>query len=166
MRAMRRQVFGLLSLLLVAALPCCSQMMDPSEYRGFLKRLDASAAEWREHIEKLNVEQLNVTFPIGKRIEESKEICLRNLADLHAVIGGQLTTDMLSQDVSLSESLEDVSEMLGLILSDIPASEQSVQWARQLPSLDKEIASYRRTLRKHISTYANQLQLKAAKCPR
>lgn len=167
MRAMRRtRVFALLSLLLWAAFPCRAQKMDTSEYKGFLKRLDVSAGEWREHMEKLNVEQLNVSFSIGKRIEKSKELGLQNLADIHAVITKHGDIDLLSEDFDLLESLEDVSEMLGLILNDIPENELGVQWARPLPSLDKEIASYRRPLRSHISSYADQLQLKAAKCSR
>jgi hypothetical protein len=174
MRSMRRtQAFALLPLLVFLGLPCAAQIMDPSEYKGFLKRLDASAGQWQEQIEKLNVEQLNISFSTGKRIEESKEVGLRNLADIHAVIAKHGDIDFLGEDFDLLESLEDVSEMLGVILSEIPANEQSVQWLRPLPSLEKEIASYRRPLRNHISKYANQLQLKelqlelkAAKCSR
>src|ERR1035437_1321441 len=58
----------------------------------------------------------------GKTLQKEKEICLGNLANLHNVIGTQLTIDLLSDDVSLSESLADVSSTLFSMLGDIPAN--------------------------------------------
>jgi hypothetical protein len=162
----RTHAFALLSLLLLAAFPCGAQMMGPLEYRRFLKRLDASAAEWREHIEALNIEELNVTFSLGKSIEGPKKTSLVNLALIHQVIDQHSTNDLLSFDVMLEESLGDVSSSVSSILSLLPDNAQAVRWARALPSLDKEINSYQGSLRDHIFAYANQLQEKAAKCSR
>jgi len=162
-----------LSVLLFAALPCSAQKMETAEYRDFLKRLDAAVTEWQTHVESLKIEDLNVTFSIGKTIEQEKQLCLENIAVARNLIRSQRNNELLSDDVSLNESLSDLSSMLGEILGNIPENAQAVHWARALPSLDKEIHSYQRPLRKHISAYANQLELrvaqlelKVAKCSR
>jgi len=163
----RTQAFAIYLLLLLAAFPCPAQMMDAREYREFLKRLDASAIGWREQIATLNVEQLNVSFSLGKTIEGEKGVCLRNLKVVHDIIAsGQLSKDRLSDDVRLTESLADLSSMLGDIVGSIPANAQAVHWAATIPSLDREIASYRSPLVKHVVAYADLLQEKAAKCSR
>jgi hypothetical protein len=162
----RIQAFALLLVLLFAAFPCSAQMMEAAEYRGFLKRLDASTEEWRKQIAALNVEQLNVTFSRGKTIEGEKNVCLRNLTLVHDLIEKQITKDVLSDDVTLEESLADVSSMLSNIIDNLPENAQAVHWAWAIPSLDREIASYQTPLRKHALAYADMLQEKAAKCSR
>jgi hypothetical protein len=156
----------LLSVLLFAALPCPAQLMEVAEYRGFLKRLDASVAEWREQVTALNVDQLNVTFTTGRTIEKEKELCLRNFAAIHDILAKQLAKDRLSDDVRMGESLADASSMLGNIVGNLPENVQAAHWAAAVPSLGREIASYQDPLRKHLLAYAELLQEKAARCSR
>lgn len=157
-------MFALLSFLLFGAIPSSAQMMEAAEYRGFMKRLDTSTAEWRNQVVALNIEKLNVTFSQGKTIEGEKDVCLRNLTLIHELIEKQLSKDGLRDDVRLSESLADVSSMLGDIVGNLPGNIQALRWASAVPSLGKEIASYQRPLREHVLAYADILQERAAKC--
>ena len=162
----RTQAFALLSLLLVVVSPCGAQMMDPSEYRSFLKRLDASAAEWREQFEALHIERLNVTYSLGKKLEAQKKIGLTSLTRIHDTIDRQLTKDSLSDDVRLQEYLDMVHTVLGDTVSSLPDNAQTVHWAKAIPSQVEQMSSYESPLRKHVLAYADQLQEKAAKCSR
>jgi hypothetical protein len=157
-------VLLLLSVLLFAALPCPAQMMEAAEYRGFLKRLDGSVAEWRERVAALNVDQINVTFTTGRKIEEEKDLCLRHLAAIHDLLAAQLAKDRLSDDMRMGDSLDAVSSMLTDIVGNLPENSQAVHWAVAVPSLGREIASYQEPLRKHALAYAELLQEKAVRC--
>jgi hypothetical protein len=141
-------------------------MMEAAEYRGFLKRLDASTTEWRNQVAALNIEQLNVTFSQGKTIDGEKDVCLRNLTLVHDLIETQISKDSLRDDMRLTESLADVSSMLGDIVGNLPENAQALHWASAVPSLGREIASYQAPLRRHVLAYADMLQDKAAKCAR
>src|ERR1700730_1208094 len=90
---------------LFIVLPCSAQMMSPSAYREFLKRLDISVAKWHHQVDSLNVEKLNVTFSIGKTIEHQKDAALQHLGLIHQLISRQLIKDFISNDISMEGSL-------------------------------------------------------------
>jgi len=152
-----------LLILLLSAIPCVAQM-NVTEYRGFLRQLDTSAASWEGRITSLDIQDLNVTFSVGKAIELQKEGALKHLKFVRRVIAQQLTQERLSSDVSMLMSLEDVNALVSGIHSLLPNTEQAARWGQAIPSLTEEIGNSQLPLEKHTLQYADQLQDKAARC--
>jgi hypothetical protein len=142
------------------------QRLGSPEYRGFLRSLDVSAARWQSEIETFHVEDLTVSFSLGKRIDEQKQLALKNIALMRETIHSQLAHDQLSNDINLDGSLQDVSNMLSGIVSIMPDREESVSWSRKFVKLNDEIGPLELSLRKQVLAYADKLQTQAERCQR
>lgn len=139
--------------------------MTPSEYHAFLKRLDSSVVKWQGQVESLNVEKLNVTFVIGKDIEQEKDVALKNLSLVRQIAQQQLIKHTLANDIDLDQSLEDAMNMLAGIVSLLPEDAQAARWGQSIPSVE-EFGAFVVPLRRHVLSYADELQARAEKCSR
>ena len=160
-----KHISAFLFVLLISTHSSSAQMMSASQYREFVKGLDTSAAKWERQFESLKIEQLNVSYSVGKAIEQQKGVALQNLELIRQIIyERQLYKDDLSKDIRLEESLDIVMNMLSSIRNIIP-DEQAARWAQALPSLS-EIGEFDVSIRDHALAYADYLQLKAEGCSR
>jgi hypothetical protein len=163
----RAQCAAAIFIIVILASPLSAQRrMGAAEYRDFLGSLDLSAARWQLEIETFHVEDLSVSFSLGKSIDGQKQLALKNIALIPKTIHSQLANERLSNDINLDGSLLDVSNMLSGIVSIMPDREESVSWSRKFVDLNDEIGPLELSLRKQVLAYADQLQAQADRCQR
>jgi hypothetical protein len=152
--------------LLFLAVPClcAGQMMTTSQYQDYLKRLDAAMQRWQNQVKSVDAGEKNVDYSTGKTIEHARETILGNLKILRGLVAKQRSTDLLSADISIEDLLGDASEPLSVMLFTLPSNQQGLRWQQSLPSVQTEIGDLQLELRKHIDSYADELQAKAEGC--
>lgn len=162
--AMKKAGLAVLFFSLLAGSQCAAQLMEPAEYRAYLKRLDAAVSRWQPQFEAMNVEKMDLGYAVGKTLEMYRDIIRKNLALMHESIGLQFVRESLSQDITLESSLVEVVDDLGNIVNNLPENERGVYWGRSLVPLSKEMREFDPPLRKHVGAYADQLQARAERC--
>jgi hypothetical protein len=149
---------------LAAAYPCTAQLMSASQYRDYMKGLDAAAGRWQKQIKAIDVGKMNVNYSSGKTVEDARGAILKNLKLMHSFIEQQHSMEALSVDISIEDTIGDASEPLSVLLDMLPPNQEGLYWQRTLPAINTEMADLQVQLRKHIDAYAKKLQLEAAGC--
>ncbi|MGA2019927.1 MAG: hypothetical protein ABSH02_04995 [Candidatus Sulfotelmatobacter sp.] len=73
-----------------------AQVMSKPEYLAFVKRLDADIPNWQRLIKGLNVENLQVSYAVGKMIVEHQQVATENLD----VVKRNITLELLRPRLS------------------------------------------------------------------
>lgn len=162
-RAMLKRSLACIALMI--ALPCTAQVLTPSEHRDLLKKLDRCVPDWVQRIELLDIEKLNVSYSVGKNLEQEKDIILQNLSFMRKAIAQQLIQNRLSTDISLESSLEDVMNFSRTLLDSLPETAEAARWSHSVPD-PKEFEPFTIPLMKHILSSADRLQKNAEDCSR
>jgi hypothetical protein len=107
---MKRLMASPLILTLVIAIHgvAMAQVMSRSEYQSFIKRFDANIPQWQRVFGSLNVDDLPVSYAIGRLIAGNQEIALKNLEQIHKVIVRELIQPRLSHQILIDTSLSDI----------------------------------------------------------
>ena len=147
-----------------AAYPCTAQLMSASQYRDYMKGLDAAAGRWQKQIKAIDVGKMNVNYSSGRTVEHARGAILKNLKLMHSFIEQQHSMEALSVDISIEDTIGDASEPLSVLLDMLPPNQEGLYWQRTLPAINTEMADLQGQLRKHIDAYAKKLQLEAAGC--
>jgi|ERR1700722_15003559 hypothetical protein len=149
---------------LAVAYPCAAQLMGASEYHDYMKGLDASAQRWQREIKAIDVAKMNLDYSSGKTVEHARRTIVENLKFMRNFIEQQRSTEMLSVDISIENTIGDASAPLSVLLDMLPPNQEGVYWQRTLPAINSEMTDLQVQLRKHIDAYANKLQLEATRC--
>ena len=160
---MRRKV-ELLIMLLVLIPSAKAQVMPPSTYQAFLKRMDMSASRWQEPFAALTAADLSVSSSAGGVISGNRELGIGNIGVIHERIRRELLHPRLSNEISIRDALADIISALESIPQFLPDTPRSTRWIEQATPITKDIAAYRGALQTHVSSYADQLQEKAERC--
>jgi len=156
-RAMNKALPILLTLFV--GFPCAAQM-SPSEHRDYMKRLDAATLKWQEQISALSIDNLNVSYSVGKNLEQTKEIAMQNLNMIRRRIKLQLRRDRLEDNIGINLELLDLSNMLHLIVQTLPATGQAERLGEEILTSSGDVATLEMALRKHVFAYAEAFKIK------
>lgn len=143
---------------------CFAQIMNPSEYREYLKRLDVQAEHWQDQIGAINIEKIKVDYSVGKQLAQAQQIASKNIAFVRNSVRLQHSHDSLTNDIQIENSLTDANSMLNVLDDLMPENGEGVYWARTLTPLMKEIGEVDFQLRKHVAAHADLVEAKADKC--
>lgn len=149
---------------LAVAYPCTAQLMSASQYREYMKGLDAAAGRWQKQIEAIDVGKMNLDYSSGKTVERARGAILQNLKLMRSFIEKQRSMEALSVDILIQDTIGDASEPLSVLEFMLPANQEGLYWQRTLPAINTEMTDLQGQLRKHIDAYADKLQLEAAGC--
>jgi hypothetical protein len=167
MRTLR--LFAIL-LSLATAHPCIAQLMSGSQYRDYMKGLDAAVQRWQTQVDSINVGKMDVDYTTGQHIESFRGSVLRSLKALHVQIGNNVASssskqgESLSVDILIENYLGDISFSLVGLTDALPSNDEGRYWNRNLMSTIEEMSRTQEPLRDHIVAYADKLQLKASIC--
>ena len=144
--------------------PCTAQLMGASQYRDYMKRLDASAERWQKQIKAIDVEKMSVAYSTGKVIERTRGGILGSLILMRSFIEQQRPMEVLSVDISIENTIGDASSSLGDLQYMLTTNQEGLHLQRTLAAISTEMADLQVQFRKHINAYANNLQVEAAGC--
>ncbi|HYU48210.1 MAG TPA: hypothetical protein VEK84_18775 [Terriglobales bacterium] len=142
-----------------------AQMMSASDYQGFLKRLDATIPQWEKALTGLKVDELNIAYSVGSLIAENQRLALQKLAAMRPIIRTEYDHPRLSNEMSILDSLNDVTSELSRMSQFLPESQQTSKWiASTATPTVSDIAKFLSPLMDHVYAYADYLQARAEKC--
>lgn len=143
-----------------------AQIMSPTEYSGFLKRLDADATRWQKHVSTLRVESIPVSYAEGKFIKSTQDDASRNIDEIRRLIGKELVRARLSTEIEIADRLVsaflEISNLNGWAFRLAPDSTE--HWRDETTTDSGDLTVYKLDLIKHITATADELQNKAEKC--
>jgi hypothetical protein len=130
-----------------------------------MKGLESATFDWQRRIELLDIDKLNVSYSVGKVMDQNRDMILKNLRLIREVIQRQSVQNKLSRDVILLNSLHDVLASFDAIFDLLPENQEAERWGHEFPNI-KEFGSFQLPLERHILDYSDELQEKAEKCSR
>ncbi|HEY5177616.1 MAG TPA: hypothetical protein VII95_18840 [Terriglobales bacterium] len=163
---MKLHVTILLVLALAACLPASAQKMSPAEYQSFLKKLNADVTVWQKVFSALQVEDLPVSYAVGKLIADNKGVALTNLEVMDSLIKSELFKPQLSNQISMAKSLTDIMSSLSDTEGLLPAGAARKNWDDSGMPVLKGVSEYDQLLEKHVFSFADELQERAERCSR
>jgi hypothetical protein len=138
--------------------------MSASQYRDYMKGLDAAADQWQKQIKAIDVDKMNVDYSSGKTIEHARGTVLENLKLMRSFIGKQHSMEALSVDILIEDTIGDASGSLSDLQYLLTTNREEIHWQSALSAIGTEMADLQIQIRKHIDAYADKLQLEAAGC--
>jgi hypothetical protein len=158
----------LLTLCVIAAYPCYGQirMMDKSSYRDHLKQLDETTQRWGKQIASIDLEKMKVSYATGRIFDRTRGIISKNVGFMHTFITRQLAAETLSNDITIEDTISDIVSSSDMLITLLPETQEGVYWTRTLAPLSNEMGELQLPLRKHISAFADKIELKAERCSR
>jgi hypothetical protein len=138
--------------------------MSASQYRDYMKGLDAAAARWQKQIKSVDIGKMKIDYSSGKAVERARGAVLKSLSLMRTLIEQQHSMEALSRDILIQDTIGDASEPLTVLEYMLPANEEGLYWQRTLPAISTEMTDLQDQLRIHIDAYADKLQLEAAGC--
>lgn len=168
---MRKLPFWLLTLmnicLLTTLVPCASgkdQKMSQSEYQSFIKHLGAAIPKWERLFSGFKVEQLPVSYAVGKQLEDQQELALKQLYVIKTNAALELNHPRLRHQISIEQGLSALIEGLSDIESLLPTVASKKHWDEEASPIMTEVANYRVSLDDHVWNWAEELQNQAESC--
>ena len=144
--------------------PAKAQVMSKSEYQAFIKRLDVNIPQWERVFKLVNVEDMAVSYAVGKVVAGNQEMALKNLELVHRAIALELVHPRLSNQIQIEGSLTDAASALSEMESLLPTTGSTKRWEDAGVSAMTEIGKYIIPLKVHIEALADELQDRANKC--
>jgi len=142
-----------------------AQMMSASDYQGFLKRLDAAIPQWEKALREVKIDELNVVYSVGNVIVENQRLALQKLALMRPITKAEYDHPRLRNEMSMLDSLNDVTSELSGMSHFLPESPQTSKWvASTATPTVSDIAKFLSPLMDHVFAYADNLQARAEKC--
>ena len=143
-----------------------AQVMSPSVYTKFLKRLDGEVLHCKTRLNALRVESLPVSYAQGKFTKEQKDSVSKELDRIHGLIGDELARNRMSTEIKIVDGLGSVFTGLVTLASwaDKLSPEASENWLHGTSRNSADIAIGKIAMVDHLTAKADELQSNTEKC--
>ncbi len=142
------------------------RLMNDTQFKEFLKRLDADIVSWKGRLKTLDVASLRVGPGDAKEIRRSYSLCMLALESARGDIEQLTQKQTLKLDFlllvdlnALARSLDRLSGNLASPVTVQKASyaQKSLSWAREVLSIDVALAGHVTEIQHHVLAMAGLL---------
>ncbi len=143
-----------------------AQLMSPTNYRIFIRQLDSRLNQWEQHVQSLDVDQLGVSYAVGKNISGSQGIARETIQRVRRIADAELDHKArLSNRIALQNELGLLTDTLWILRNLLPPSQQGSRWSESVAApMQQDVSNYVLPLQKHVDAYADELQSRAERC--
>ncbi len=142
------------------------RLMNDTEFKEFLKRLDADLMSWKARLKTVDVAALRLGPQEVRELRRSYSLCLLALENSRGDIQQLSQKQTLKRDFMLLVDLQALARSLdglsGNLASTVPvqkpgAAQKSLGWARDVLSIDAALAAHLAEIQRHVLALAGLL---------
>ena len=109
-------LFTLLCAVIAQAQDHDTQLLTPSEYKEFLDKVDADLPKWETALKKIDPAKMNVSYAVGKQIEQWKDHALENVTWSRENVAKERVKHTVSGELRLKTFLQGAFDAMDEVL--------------------------------------------------
>lgn len=141
-----------------------SQMMVPEQYADFINKLDAAVTSWQDRIRRLDATNLSLSSDKVQQLSAKRALAIAVLDQTKTKVVAERDHASLALEITLSDTLKTASDLLMLLITDVPDSPEKKAWADTVTTIQHDIGKYADPLGRHIVSKADDLEYRLEDC--